>query len=90
MAVKGKTRGVKIYTAKRTLSGAEERAWPLHNQGMDLYYRRAFPEAAAKFREVLELLPGDFNGENLCRRCTGYASAPPPQDWDGVEVMHSK
>jgi class 3 adenylate cyclase/HAMP domain-containing protein len=90
VAVKGKTRGVKIYTAKRTLSAAEAEAWPLHNQGMDLYYRRAFSGAAEKFRELLQLLPGDFNGENLRRRCISYASAPPPPDWDGVEVMHSK
>jgi hypothetical protein len=90
VAVKGKTRGVKIYTAKRTLSGTEERAWPLHNQGMELYYRRDFSGAAAKFREVLNLLPGDFNGENLCRRCIDYASAPPPPDWDGVEIMKTK
>ncbi|MDR2159491.1 MAG: adenylate/guanylate cyclase domain-containing protein [Treponema sp.] len=90
VAVKGKTRGVKIYTAKRTLSGAEERAWSLHNQGMELYYRRDFSGAAEKFREVLKLLPGDWNGENLCRRCISYASSPPPPDWDGVEVMHSK
>jgi hypothetical protein len=88
--VKGKTRGVKIYTAKRTLSDTEEQAWSLHNQGMDLYYRRAFSEAAAKFREVLKILPGDWNGENLCRRCISYASSPPPPDWNGVEVMHSK
>jgi class 3 adenylate cyclase/HAMP domain-containing protein len=90
VAVKGKTRGVKIYTARRALSGPEERAWPLHNQGMEKYYRRDFAGAAARFRETLALLPGDFNAENLYRRCTAYAAAPPPPDWDGVEVMHSK
>jgi class 3 adenylate cyclase len=90
VAVKGKTRGVKIYTAKRNLSAAEAQAWPLHNQGMERYYRRDFSGAAERFREVLNLLPGDFNGENLYRRCAGYDAAPPPPDWNGVEVMHSK
>jgi class 3 adenylate cyclase/HAMP domain-containing protein len=89
-AVMGKTQGVKIFTVKRTLSPAEEQAWPLHNQGMELYYRRSFTEAAAKFREVLALLPGDFNGENLLARCTAYAAAPPPIGWNGVEVMKTK
>ncbi|MDR0387456.1 MAG: adenylate/guanylate cyclase domain-containing protein [Treponema sp.] len=90
VTVKGKTRGVKIFTVKRVLSPAEERAWPLHNQGMELYYRRSFPEAAAKFREVLALLPGDFNGKNLLNRCTAYAENLPPEGWDGVEVMKTK
>jgi hypothetical protein len=90
VAVKGKTRGVKIYTVKRVLSNAESAAWPLHNQGMELYYRRSFREAAEKFREVYRLLDKDFNAENLCKRCVEYAAAPPPEGWDGVEVMKSK
>jgi class 3 adenylate cyclase/HAMP domain-containing protein len=90
VAVVGKKQGVKIFTVKRVLSPAEERAWPLHNEGMERYYRRSFAEAAAKFREVLSLLPGDFNGETLLNRCTAYAAEPPPSDWDGLEVMKSK
>ena len=90
VAVKGKTRGIKIYTVKRLLSPAEEQAWPVHNEGMKLYYNRSFREAAEKFRETLNLLPGDFNAENLCRRCEDYAPNPPPQNWDGVEVMKTK
>jgi hypothetical protein len=90
VAVKGKTRGVKVYTVKASLSPVEEKAWSLHNEGMDFYYRRSFREGAAKFREVLELLPGDFNGENLLERCTAYDASPPPEEWDGTEVMLSK
>jgi class 3 adenylate cyclase/HAMP domain-containing protein len=90
VAVKGKTRGVKIYTVKRSLSPAEARAWPLHNEGMALYYRRSFGEGAEKFREVLGLLPGDFNADSLYRRCADYAINPPPPGWDGVEVMKTK
>ncbi|MDR2134434.1 MAG: adenylate/guanylate cyclase domain-containing protein [Treponema sp.] len=90
VAVKGKTRGVKIYTVKRSLSPAEARAWPVHNEGMELYYRRSFREAGEKFREVLGLLPGDFNAESLYRRCADYAVNPPPAGWDGVEVMKTK
>jgi class 3 adenylate cyclase/HAMP domain-containing protein len=90
VAVKGKTRGVKIYTVKRALSDAEKKAWPLHNQGMEFYYRRSFREAAERFREVYRLLQKDFNAENLYRRCAAYASSPPPSGWDGVEVMKTK
>nr|AGS54225.1 adenylate cyclase [uncultured bacterium contig00113] len=90
VAVKGKTRGVKIYTVKRALSPAEQKAWPIHNQGMELYYRRSFREAAEKFKETYASLQGDFNAQNLYRRCAEYAVNPPPEGWDGVEVMKTK
>jgi adenylate cyclase len=90
VAVKGKTKGVRIFTVKRTLSPSEQKAWPLHNQGMKLYYSRSFAEAAQKFKETLDILPDDFNADNLYKRCVEYASAPPPADWNGVEVMKTK
>jgi class 3 adenylate cyclase/HAMP domain-containing protein len=90
VAVKGKTQGVKIYTVKRSLAGSEEKAWAVHNAGMEVYYRRSFGEAAAKFQEVLTLLPGDFIARVLLARCKNYALTPPPEGWDGVEVMKTK
>jgi len=90
VAVKGKTKGVKIYTLKRSLTAAETAAWPVHNQGMELYYRRSFREAADKFREVYRLLAKDPNAESLYRRCAEYATNQPPNGWDGVEVMKTK
>jgi class 3 adenylate cyclase/HAMP domain-containing protein len=90
VTVKGKTKGVKIYTVKRSLSAAEAAAWPVHNQGMELYYRRSFREAAEKFKEAYRLLAKDVNAESLFRRCAEYAANPPPEGWDGVEVMKTK
>jgi len=90
VAVKGKTKGVRIFTVKKSLSPSEQKAWPLHNQGMKLYYSRSFAEAAQKFKEALEALPDDFNADNLYKRCVEYASAPPPADWNGVEIMKTK
>jgi len=90
VAVKGKTKGVRIFTVKKTLSAAEQKAWPIHNQGMKLYYSRSFKEAADKFKEALGMMPGDFNAENLYNRCADYASNPPPENWNGVEVMKTK
>ncbi|GAB6390663.1 MAG: adenylate cyclase [Treponematales bacterium] len=89
--VKGKTRGVRMYTVRKSLTPEEERAWRLHNEGMELYYPgRAFAEAGAKFRAALDLLPGDFNAALLAERCAACEAAPPPADWDGAEVMQSK
>jgi class 3 adenylate cyclase/HAMP domain-containing protein len=90
VAVKGKSQGVRIYTVKRNLNETEERAWALHNQGMELYHRRGFREAAEKFREVVSLLPDDFNARILFNRCAACIKDPPPAEWNGVEVMQSK
>jgi class 3 adenylate cyclase len=90
VAVKGKTKGVKIYTAKKSLSEPEAKAWNYHNHGMELYYKRDFAAAAKYFAAALNLLPGDFNAESLFKRCKTYETSPPPSGWDGVEVMHTK
>ncbi|MCL1836313.1 MAG: HAMP domain-containing protein [Treponema sp.] len=90
VAVKGKTTGVKIYTVKRSLTPAEAAAWPIHNKGMELYYGRSFREAAEKFKEAYRLLDKDPVAESLYRRCAEYAAAPPPANWNGVEIMKTK
>jgi class 3 adenylate cyclase/HAMP domain-containing protein len=89
--VKGKKLGVKIYTVKQGIGEGEKRAWALHDEAMELYFpQRAFAEAAAKFREVLTLLPEDFNAAAMEKRCAEFALNPPPPDWDGAEVMKTK
>jgi hypothetical protein len=90
VAVKGKTKGVKIYTVGKSLEPAVAKAWAIHDQGMEHYYKRDFMRAAKHFQSVLSLLNGDFNAANLLERCNKYAVSPPPPVWDGVEVMHSK
>lgn len=91
VAVKGKTQGVRIYTARRELSARESEAWPLHDNAMSLYYQRRFREAEEAFRRVNSILgPEDYASASLAARCEEYAETPPPEDWDGVEVMHEK
>jgi len=90
VAVKGKTKGVKIYTVKKGLLAAEIKAWNLHNQGMEHYYRKDFAAAAKCFQAVLSILKDDYNAANILERCKKYAGSPPPSAWDGVEVMHTK
>jgi hypothetical protein len=92
VAVKGKNEAVRIYTAQRVLDSNEEKAWALHNRGMELYLppARNFPAAAKCFLEVLALLPSDFNARRLLERCKACHANPPPPDWDGVEVIKTK
>jgi class 3 adenylate cyclase/HAMP domain-containing protein len=90
VAVKGKTKGVRIFTVKRSIDNNEKEAWDIHNKGMELYYNRAFSDAAVCFQNALALIPDDFNAENLLARSQVYAKNPPPENWDGVEIIHSK
>jgi len=91
VAVKGKTEGVKIYSAKLSLDGTEREAWAMHNAAMQEYYPgRHFASAARKFEDVGRMLPDDFASTLLRDRCLLYEKDPPPLDWDGVEIMKSK
>ena len=90
VAVAGKTKGVKIYTASNSLTEKEEKAWAVHNRGMILYYRRSFTEAAKHFMAVYKEFPEDYNSAMMIERCKKYIASPPAPDWDGVEVMQSK
>jgi adenylate cyclase len=90
VTVKGKTRGVKIYSVKRTLEAAEREAWQMNEAAMTAYTNRDFAKAARMFEEVGRKLPGDFPSGQLRARCLQYQKEPPPADWDGAEVMKSK
>ena len=90
VAVKGKKTGVKIYACNRRLSDAEYKGWNLHNTAMQSYYNRDFSQAIDQFNEVLSLVPDDPNALMILERCQRYKDAPPPEGWDGVEVLTSK
>ena len=90
VAVKGKTKGARIYTVAKKLSENERHAWDLHDRAMERYYEREFSAAAEMFEEVKNMLPGDYPSEMMIERSLKYASQPPPADWNGVEVMTSK
>jgi adenylate cyclase len=90
VAVKGKSKGVKIYTTKKSLDSKEKEAWGLHELGMAEYYKRNFPKAVGYFHDVLRLLPQDETAGMLMKRSELYAQNPPSANWDGVEVMTHK
>ena len=91
VAVKGKKKGVRIYTSRRVLTPEEAKAWPIHDSAMEMYYNREFARAADHFHEVTTILgPDDFASTSMEERCRRYVNAPPPADWNGVEVLTSK
>jgi len=90
VAVKGKTKGVRIYSAKKALNDMEKKAWEVHSTGMDFYLNRKFREGIACFDRVQEILPGDKISLLIAERCGEYLTNPPPENWDGVKVMKTK
>ena len=90
VAVKGRAKGVKIYSAKKSLNEQENKAWTLHNTAMEHYYRREFDQAIRYFSDVRKIFPDDYASELLIERCQQFKAAPPPADWNGVEIMKEK
>lgn len=90
VAVKGKTEGVRIYTVKKRLSEEENKAWTLHNTAMESYYQQDFDEAIGYFQNVQKIFPDDYASQLMIDRCRQFKTNPPPENWDGVEIMTEK
>jgi len=90
VAVKGKNQGVPIYTARVSLSKDEEEVWNYHNEAVFLYYERQFNEALNYFEKALIISPLDPVINRFKERCSIYIKNPPPDNWNGVEIMTEK
>ena len=88
--VKGKTQGESIYTASVTLNDTQKKGWSYHNAGAKLFYSRDFREAAKYFNAALKIMPDDYLAGIFAERSMRYYQSPPPEDWNGVEIMTSK
>ncbi len=88
--VKGKTEGVRVYTARTMLGPDEERAWAISEEAAAAYYGRDFRRAADGFREVISILPGDHVAQLFLERSERFMKSPPPPAWNGVEVLTEK
>ncbi len=90
IAVKGKSEGISVFTARSMLTPAENKAWVIHDEAVNKYYKRDFSTSAEGFREVMALLPEDFPASIYLERATAFSRTPPPEGWDGVEVLTEK
>lgn len=90
VAVKGKTRGVEIYTVTRKLNDRQKRAWDIHTDAVKKYYAREFIKAQGQFQEIRKILPNDYIADMFIKRCESFKRYPPAANWTGVEVMTEK
>ena len=56
----------------------------LFHRGQELFESRQWDAAAAQFRKVQKILPGDGPSEEFIKRCQGFKKNPPAASWDGV------
>ena len=57
---------------------------------MESYYQRNFDEAIGHFQNVQKIFPDDYASEQMIERCRQFEVNPPPEDWEGVEIMTEK
>ena len=90
VVVKGKTQGEKIYTSKLVLSDSEKKGWKYHEAGMKLYYAKNFKKAVQYFQTTRKLIPNDYLSGEFLKRCIRNIKTPPPESWDGQEIITEK
>jgi hypothetical protein len=58
--------------------------------GLQAYRARRFAEAREHFVAALKADPDDGAARALLEQCEHYLLTPPPPEWRGEHVMHSK
>lgn len=84
--VRGKQKAVRIYeifnSDEDNVRILKQRLLLDYQQGMALYYRRCWEDAAERFQLCLDIFPGDVPSRLYLTRCRDYQANPPPDDWD--------
>jgi adenylate cyclase len=91
LAVKGKSEAVPVFEVmpgEATPSRIE--AWEHYAAGLAAYRARRFDEALEQFEAALKAEPEDGPSKEMIARCNEYLVTPPPDDWRGEHVLHSK
>jgi class 3 adenylate cyclase/HAMP domain-containing protein len=88
--VKGRTSELRVYAVARELAASELEAWTIHDEGMELFYRREFAQAEHAFEDVGRLLPDDQASRLMLERIRTLARDEPDDAWSGVLEMTEK
>jgi len=92
--VVGKSEGVRIYellsSADKPLNDKMKYFLDIYTQGLKAYQERKWDEGIAFMEHALQYLPNDSVCQLYIERMKLYKITPPPENWDGVFVLHSK
>ena len=93
VAVKGKSEGTAVFEVMGRNGEVDEFAQEiqkLHNEAFACYKNMDWDGAISKFTEVSSKRNGDVAADLLKSRCIAMKENPPPENWDGVEVLNQK
>jgi adenylate cyclase len=98
VAVKGKTKGVKIFELIGLFhddpallpSESQVNYCRLFSKAFHLYAERRWELAITVFEEIKNHFGEDFTTALYLERCHNFKDAPPPEDWDGVVHLTEK
>lgn len=92
--VVGKTEGIKIYElmdfADKPLSDNKKNFLDIYKRGLKAYQERRWDEGIAFMEHALQYIPDDPVCQLYIERMRLFQITPPPDNWDGVFVLHSK
>jgi adenylate cyclase len=93
VAVKGKTRGIKIYELVEDIAEVNSKTIQYvenFNRAMNLYLNRNFEKALFEFLSLREQGFNDFHLNKMIDRCSEYKLNPPSIEWNGIVKMKEK
>jgi adenylate cyclase len=94
LRVKGKDAPVAVHESldhcRERLNGALDDMLGEYGRGLSAYRARRWDDAKRAFEAARAAVPGDGPSAMYISRCTQFAKAPPPQDWDGVWSLTAK
>jgi adenylate cyclase len=91
LTVKGRTEPVTVYeVVAGAPTPARAEAHARYAVGLQAYRARRFAEAREHFVAALKAEPDDGAARALLEQCEHYLLAPPPPEWRGEHVMHTK
>jgi adenylate cyclase len=62
----------------------------VYAEGLEACFRREWTKSLARFDRALQIRPDDGPARIHRDRVRQYLTHPPPPDWDGVFILHSK
>ena len=96
VAVKGKTKGVRIFELYDTFEDVSDvqkikfnELKKLYEEALMCYYEGNWQKAIESFESLHTKYPDDFSSNLLLERSKKLA-ATPPENWEGVIIMDSK
>ncbi len=93
VAVKGKSKGIKIYeliSEKGQLDDQRGSHREIYEKALKQYLERNFKDAKAGFTKAKTILKDDLASDVFIQRCDDFINNPPDKDWTGMYVAKTK